>query len=264
MRSIWKGHIRFSLVTIPIQVFSAIESKNNISFKQIHQKDHGRIAYQKVCKECDEIVAYSDIVKGFEYESDQYVIFDKEELDKVKLKSTRVIDIEAFVDIDEVHPSRYESVYFVGPQGEVAQKTFALFSQSLETAGKVGIGRLILRDREDVVLLSPYKSALIMYKLRYPYELRDIEDIPDLSDHIEVDKAQLKLAKTLIDSLAMPFEKVDFEDRYRDALMELVEQKIAGKEIISISDDEDVQPAVDIMSALKASIEAAKKSKKAG
>ncbi len=264
MRSIWKGHIRFSLVTIPIQVFSAVESKNNISFRQVHKKDNGRIAYQKVCKECDEVVPFSDIVKGFEYESDQYVIFDKDELDGVKLKSTRAIDIEAFVNIDEVHPSRFEAVYFVGPQGEVAQKTFALFRQSLKNANKAGVGRLILRDREDVVLLTPYKSALLMYKLRYPYELRNVEDVPDLATDVEVDEAQLKLAKTLIDSLVMPFEKVDFEDRYRDALMELVEQKVAGKEIVTLSEDEDIKPAVDIMSALKASIEQAKKAKKAG
>ena len=258
MRSIWKGHIRFSLVTIPIQVFSAVESKNNISFKQLHKDDNGPIGYSKVCKVCDEKVPYADIVKGYEYEPDNYVIIEKADLDNIKLKSNRVIDIEAFVDINEVHPTRYEAVYFVGPNGDVATKTFNLFSKTLKGSKRAGVGRLILRDREDVVLITEHEGGLIMYKLRYPYEVRDIKDVPDLKDD-EVDKAQLKLAEQLVDSLTKKFEDVNFEDRYRDALLELVEQKVAGKEIVNISETEVETPVVDIMAALKQSIDAAKK-----
>ena len=259
MRSIWKGHIRFSLVTIPIQIFNAVESKGNVSFRQIHSEDNGPIGYKKYCKSCEETVSRDDIVKGFEYEPDQYAIFNAEELNSVKLKSTKAIDVEAFVDINEVHPTRYEAVYYIGPESEVAKKTFALFIATLRESGKAAIGRIILRDREDVVLLTPHENALIMYKLRYPYELRSIEKVPDTKDAEQPDKAAMKLAMQLVDSLTMPFENVDFEDRYRDALLELVEKKVAGKQIVTMDEGDDDKPVVDIMVALKKSIAEAKK-----
>lgn len=258
MRSIWKGNIRFSLVNIPIQIFSAVETKNNVSFRQLHGKDNGRINYTKTCNECDEEVPYGDIVKGYEYQSDQYVVFTKDELENIKLKSTKAIDIEAFVDIDEVHPTRYEAVYYVGPQGEVARQTFSLFLQTLQRTKKAGIGRIILRDKEDVVLVTPHEEGLIMYKLRYPYEIRDINKVPDLGK-AEVAEDQLKLAETLVSSLTKKFAEVDFTDRYKNALNDLVQQKVAGKQIVAIDDTEDDKPVVDIMDALKASIEEAKK-----
>ncbi len=258
MRSIWKGHIRFSLVNIPIQLFSAVESKSNISFKQLHGEDNGRINYKKVCADCEKEVPYGEIVKGYEYQPDQYVVLSKDELENIKLKSNKAIDIEAFVDVADVHPSRYEAVYYVGPQGEVAQKTFSLFSQTLIKTGKAGIGRIILRDREDVCMITPHGKGLILYKLRYPEELRDIEKVPDLGN-TEVDEAQLQLAETLVSSLTKTFDEVDFTDRYKEALEELVQTKVDGKEIVQISESEDEKPVVDIMDALKASIEQAKK-----
>jgi len=261
MRSVWKGHIRFSLVTIPIQVFSAVETKNNISFNQLHKEDNGRVGYKKTCKSCNEVLKPKDIVKGYEYEPDQYVVLTKDELSAVKLKSTRAIDIEAFVDISEVHPSRFEAVYFVGPDGDVAKQPFQLFLQTIKKSNKAGIGRIILRDREDVVVMVPEGSAIIMYKLRYPYELRDITKVPD-TEEIEVDESQLKLAQTLVDSLATTFEEIDFEDRYHEALMELVNKKIEGEEIVTAPDTETSTPTVNIMDALKASIEQSKNLKK--
>lgn len=263
MRSIWKGHIRFSLVTIPIQVFNAVETKHEIRFNQLHKEDNGRIGYNKTCKTCNEKVSSKDIVKGFQYEPDQYVIFESDELNAVKLKSTRAIEIEAFVDLAEVHPSRFEAVYYIGPNGDIAKKTFTLFSEVLRKSKKAGIGRIILRDKEDVVLITAEKNGIVMYKLRYPRELRKMEDVPDL-EPVDIDDKQLKLANTLVDSLSMSFEDVDFEDRYHDALMDLVQQKVDGKQIIIASDSsEDDKPVVDIMEALKASIEEAKKKKTA-
>lgn len=257
MRSIWKGHIRFSLVTIPIQVFNAVETKGNISFNQLHKEDNGRISYQKVCKSCNKKVSSKDIVKGYEYSDDQYVVFEPQEFDSLKLKSTRAIDIEAFVDIAEVHPSRFEAVYFVGPAGEVAKKTFSLFTHVLNKTNKAGIGRIILRDKEDVVLLKAEENGLVMYKLRFPYEIRSMKDVPDL-EVIDIDDKQIKLAETLVESLSTTFDKVDFEDRYRDALMELVEKKVEGHEIVSVTEEKSEAPVVDIMDALKASIAEAK------
>lgn len=261
MRSIWKGHIRFSLVTIPIQIFNAVNRSSAISFNQLHKEDMGRVSYRKVCRTCSEELGTKDIVKGYEYADDQYVVLEKQELEAIKLKSTRAIDIEAFVDLDEVHPSRFEAVYFVGPNGEVAKKTYGLFCEVLKKSGKAGVGRIILRDKEDVVLLKAEENGMIMYKLRYPDEVRSIEDIPD-TDGIEVDKKQLALAETLVESLLTPFEEVDFQDRYKDALMEIVNEKIDGKQIVNISDEKEDRPVIDIMDALKASIEQAKTVKK--
>lgn len=258
MRSIWKGHIRFSLVTIPVQIFNAIESKNDISFKQINKNTNSRIRYKKVDANTDEEVAYADIVKGYEYEPDQYVILSKEEMKAIKLISNRAIDVDAFVDMDEVHPSRYEAVYYVGPNGDIAHQTFNLLVKTLRKTNKAGVGRIILRDREDVVLLKPQGKGIVMYKLRYPYEVRKMEDVPDLKD-VEVDDTQLGLAETLVSSLTKPFSEINFEDRYRSALLDLVNDKIAGKQIVNIAEEEDSAPVVDIMDALKKSIEAAKK-----
>jgi DNA end-binding protein Ku len=169
--------------------------------------------------------------------------------------------VESFVDVDEVHPSRFEAVYFIGPNRDIAIGTFNLFRKALLNTNKAGVGRIILRDREDVVLLSAQDNGIIMYKLRYPYELRSLNDVPDLKD-VDVDDTQLKLAETLIKSLDKPFSKIDFDDRYHDALLELVKDKIAGKEIVTLSEEVDFTPVVDIMDALEKSIEEAKKQKK--
>lgn len=263
MKSIWRGHIRFSLVTIPVQIFNAIETGNEISFNQLHAKDKGRVSYKKVCKVCDETLSSKDIVKGYQYEKDHYVVIDKSELDQVKIKSTKAIDVEAFIDINEVHPSRYEAVYYVGPHGEVAGKTFGLFVQGLQKTGKAGVGKIVLRDREDVVLLKPFGKGLIMYKLRYPYEVRSIEDVPDLVDE-KVEDDQLALAETLINSLTKTFEEIEFKDAYHEAVLELIDAKVSGKEIVVAPEEREDAPVVDIMAALKASIDEAKNQKAAG
>jgi len=258
MRAIWKGHVRFSLVTIPVQLYSAVENKSAISFKQLHNKDNGSIGYKKVCKSCEETVPYGDIVKGYEYEPDNYVVLEKSDFENIKLKSNRVVEIDAFVSLDEVHPTRYEAIYFMGPDGEVAQGTYNLFAKTLKKSNKAGVGRIILRDREDVVLLTEHKGGLIMYKLRYPYELRKIEDVPDLKED-KIDESQLKLAETLVESLTKPFSEIDFEDRFRDALLELVQTKIDGKEVVAVTEVVKETPVVDIMDALKKSINEAKR-----
>ncbi len=257
MRSIWKGHIRFSLVTIPIQIFSAVNAKETIKFKQLHKEDNGPIGYSKICKSCNEVVPYGDIVKGYEYEPDQFVIMEKSDFDKIKIKSSKAIDIEAFVDINEVHPSRFETVYFIGPSGEVAAKTFNLFTTTLKNSGKAGVGKISLRDKEDVILLTEHKGGLLMYKLRYPEELRKMSNVPDLIE-TEVDETQLKLAETLVTSLTKSFEDIVFEDKYKNALKELVNSKVEGKQVITIGEEESETPVVDIMAALKKSIEDAK------
>ncbi|MBK8550668.1 MAG: Ku protein [Ignavibacteria bacterium] len=259
MRSIWKGHIRFSLVTIPICIYNAIETSESISFNQLHKEDNGRIGYDKRCKKCEKIVKSDDIVKGYEYEPDQYVIIENEDLAKLKLKSTKVIEIEGFVDASEVPATLYDTPYFAGPDGDVAAKTFALLCATLKDSGKLGIGKVVIRDRESVVLIAPEGNGLLLYKLRYPNEIRKITEVPKL-DGLTADKDQLKLAKTLVDSMAKPFSEIKLKDTYKDAVKDLIKAKIDGKEVVSVEEKE--KPVVDIMTAIKQSIENAGKMKK--
>ena len=259
MRPIWKGHIRFSLVTIPICIYNAIETSETISFKQLHKEDHGPVGYDKRCKKCNKNVKNEDIVKGYQYEPDQFVIIEQEDLAKLKLKSTKVIEIEGFVDATEVHPTLYDTPYYAGPDGDVAAKTYALLCATLKDSGKLGIGKVVLRDRESVVLLSPEENGLLLYKLRYPNEVRKINEVPKL-DGLTADKEQLKLAKTLVNSMAKPFSKIKLQDTYKDAVKELIKAKIDGKEVVTMEEEE--KPVVDIMTALKQSIENASKEKK--
>src|SRR3974390_3891851 len=149
LRSIWKGHIRFSLVTIPIRIYNAVDSAESIKFNQLHKEDNGAVGYDKKCKKCGKVLSTEEIVKGYQFEPEQYVIVSPEDIEKIKLKSTKVIDIEGFIDASEVHPTLYESPYFIGPDGAGGARTYGLLTQTLRETGKVGIGKLVLRDREE-------------------------------------------------------------------------------------------------------------------
>lgn len=256
MRAIWKGHIRFSLVTIPIRIYNAIDSAQTISFNLLSREGHNPVAYEKKDKVTGKVLRNEDIVKGYQYEPGQYVILEQEDLDKVKLKSTKVIEIEGFVKAEEVHPTLYESPYFIGPDGEVAAKTYALLAATLKDSGKVGVGKVVLRDRETPVLLNPHEGGILLYRLRYPNEVRSIKEVPQLLE-AKADKEQLKLAKSLVDSMTTKFANIKMEDHYADELRKIIQAKIEGKEIVSV---EEAEPeVVDIMTALKASIERAKR-----
>ena len=259
MRSIWKGHIRFSLVTIPIRIYNAVDTEETIRFNQLHKEDNGPIGYEKKCKKCGKAVTSEEIVKGYQFEPEQYVIVSPDDLAKIKLKSTKVIEIEGFIDANEVHPSLYESPYFAGPDGLVASKTYSLLAQALKTSGKVGIGKVVLRDREEVVMVGPMDGGIMLYKLRNPQELRKMENVPQIEKK-DVNKDELKLSISLVESMASNLKEMDLTDRYRDALREMIEAKVAGKEVVQVAEEE--KPAVDIMSALKQSIEQAKSKKK--
>ena len=259
MRSIWKGHIRFSLVTIPIRIYNAVDTEETIRFNQLHKDDNGAVGYEKKCKKCGKALTTEEIVKGYQFEPEQYVIVSPDDLAKIKLKSTKVIEIEGFIDAGEVHPSLYESPYFAGPDGLVATKTYSLLSEALKASGKVGIGKVVLRDREEVVMIAPLDGGLVLYKLRQQSEVRKMESVPQI-EHKAVNKDELKLSISLVESMASTLKELDLTDHYRDALRELIEAKIAGKEVISVPEEE--KPVVDIMTALKQSIDQAKAKKK--
>lgn len=258
-RSIWKGHIRFSLVTIPIRIYNAVDTAQTVRFNQLHKECSGRVGYDKKCRKCNKAVTNEQIVKGYQYEPDQYVVFEKGDVEKVKLTSTRVIEIEGFVDAKEIHPTLFESPYFAGPDGEVAAKTYSLLGAALRDSGKVGVGKVVLRDREDVVLVAPHEGGILLHRIRYPEEIRRMKDVPLVSE-VKTDKEELKLARSLVDSMATSLEKIEMRDRYHGALREMIDAKIKGKEIVTVEEEE--KPVVDIMTALKQSIEQAKMQKK--
>lgn len=256
MRAIWKGHIQFSLVTIPIRIYNAIDSGQSISFNLLSREEHNPVSYEKKDKVTGKTLRAEDIVKGYQYEPGQYVIVEQEDFEKVRLKSTKVIEIEGFVNKEEVHPTLYDSPYFIGPDGDVAAKTYGLLAATLAESGKIAVGKVVLRDRETPVLLTPQEGGIIMYKLRYPKEVRSIREVPQLLE-VKADKEQLKLAKTLVDSMTTKFTKIEMKDHYYDALKEIIDAKIEGKEVVTVAEEEP--KVVDIMTALKASIDAAKK-----
>jgi DNA end-binding protein Ku len=256
MRAIWKGHIQFSLVTIPIRIYNAIDSGQSISFNLLSREGHNPVSYEKKDKVTGKPLRGEDIVKGYQYEPGQFVIVEPEDLEKVRLKSTKVIEIEGFVKKEEVHPTLFESPYFIGPDGDIAAKTYGLLTAVLKESGKIAVGKVVLRDRETPVLLTPEDGGIIMYKLRYPKEVRSIREVPQLLE-VKADKEQLKLAKTLVDSMTTRFVNIKMKDHYYDALKEIIDAKIEGKDVVTVAEEEP--KVVDIMTALKASIDAAKK-----
>ena len=256
MRAIWKGHIQFSLVTIPVRIYNAIETGSTISFNLLSKDGHNPVGYEKKDKVTGQSLGTQDIVKGYQYEPGQYVIIDDEDFAKVKLKSEKVIVIDGFVDATEVAPALYESAYFIGPDGDVAAKTYGLLAETLKQTGKVGVGKVVLRDRETPLLLSPQEGGIMMYKLRYPEEVRSMREVPNLIE-VKPDKDQIKLAKTLVDSMTTKFANIEMKDQYSEKLKAIIDAKVAGKEVVTIT--EELPKVVDIMSALKASIDAAKK-----
>lgn len=256
MRAIWKGHIQFSLVTIPVRIYNAIDNGQTISFNLLSREGHNPVSYEKKDKVTGQPLRTEDIVKGFQYEPGQYVIIEQEDIDKVKLKSTKVIEIEGFVKAEEVHPTLFESPYFVGPDGDIAAKTYGLLSQTLKDSGKIAVGKVVLRDRETPVLINPHEGGMMMYRLRYPSEVKNMREVPQLLE-VKADKEQLKLAKTLVDSMTTKFTKIEMKDHYYDALKAIIDAKIEGKEIVTVTVEEP--KVIDIMTALKESIEQAKK-----
>ncbi|HKP38256.1 MAG TPA: Ku protein [Pyrinomonadaceae bacterium] len=255
MRSIWKGHIRFLLVAIPVRVYNAIEASERIQFNQLHREDFGPIGYDKRCKKCSQIVSNDEITKGYQYEPDRYAIVEPEEIAKVKIKTTRAVDILGFVESSEVPTTFYDSPYYIGPDGPVAEKPFALLRQVLRDTGKIGLAKVVLRDREDLVAVFPHGDGIVLQKLRYPAEVRKMEDVPEIDAVPKIDKKELALATSLVEQMVTTFSDIDTVDHYHEALRKLIDSKIKGKKVTEFEKVEEI-PRLDIMTALKKSLQA--------
>jgi DNA end-binding protein Ku len=255
MRSIWKGHIRFLLVAIPVRVYNAIEASEKIQFNQLHREDFGPIGYDKRCKKCDQVVTNDEITKGYQYEPDRYALIEPEEIAKVKIKTTKAVDIVGFVDASEIPTTFFDAPYYLGPDGPVAEKPYALLRQVMKDTGKVGLAKVVLRDREDLVAVFPHENGIVLQKLRYPAEIRSIEDVPDVDKTTKIDKKELSLATNLVEQMVTSFSDIDIVDHYREALRKLIDSKIKGKKVTEFEKVEEV-PRMDIMTALKKSLQA--------
>src|SRR5438270_6882218 len=255
MRSIWKGHIRFLLVAIPIRVYNAIEASERVQFNQLHRDDFGPVGYDKRCKKCGQIVSNDEITKGYQYEPDRYAIVEPDEIAKIKIKTTRAVDIIGFVDSSEIPQTFYDAPYYLGPDGPVAEKPYALLRQVLQDTGKVGLAKVVLRHGEHLVAVLPLENGIVLQKLRYPAEIRKVEEVPDLENAAKLDKKELMLATTLVEQMVTSFADVDTVDHYHEALRKLIDQKIKGKKVTEFEKVEDI-PRLDIMTALKKSLQA--------
>ena len=253
MRSIWKGHIRFLLVAIPVRIYNAIETSEKISFNQLHREDYGPIGYDKKCKKCGQVVSNEEITKGYQYEPDRYAIVEPEDIAKVKIKTTKAVDIVGFVDRSEIPTTFYDAPYFAGPDGPVSEKPYALLREVMKQTGKVGVGKVVLRDREDLVAVFPHEDGLVLQKLHYPHEMRKMEDVPDIEGATKLDKNELKLATTLVEQMVTTLGEIDTVDQYHQALRQLIDSKIKGKKVVEFEVEE--VPRLDIMSALKKSLQ---------
>jgi DNA end-binding protein Ku len=253
MRSIWKGHIRFLLVAIPVRIYNAIETSEKIQFNQLHRDDYGPIGYDKRCKKCQQVVTADQITKGYQYEPDRYAIVEPDDIAKVKIKTTRAVDIIGFVDSSEIPTTFYDAPYYAGPDGPVSEKPYALLREVMKQTGKVGIGKVVLRDREDLVALFPHENGLVMQKLHYPNELRKMDDVPELDNAAKPDKNEMRMATMLVEQMVTSLGEIDTVDQYHEALKRLIDSKIKGKKVVEFEVEE--VPRLDIMSALKKSLQ---------
>ena len=260
MRSIWKGTIRFSLVSIPVRIYNAVETSEKIQFNQLHRDDFGPIGYDKRCKKCSQVVTNDQIAKGYQYEPDRYALVEPDDLAKIKIKTTKAVDIVGFVNREEIPSTFYDAPYFAGPDGAASENPYALLREVMEQTGKIAVGKVVLRDREDLVAVLPHDGGLLLQKLRYPHELRNMSDVPQLENVQQLDAQklnanELELATSLVEQLATTLPEIDTQDNYFNALRTLINSKIKGTKVAELEDVDEV-PRLDLMSALKKSLEA--------
>lgn len=257
MRSIWKGAISFGLVTIPVKLYSATEQRD-VSFHQVHREDGGRIKYKRVCTVDGEEVPYSDIAKGYELPSGEMVILTDEDFAELPLSSSRRIDVLQFVEQEEVDPIYFAKSYYLEPDAQGA-KPYVLLRDALENSGQVAIVKVALRQRESLATLRVREGIFVLETMLWPDEVRT-PDFPFLDEDIEIRKQELSMATSLIESMEGEFDPTEYKDAYREALQAVIDAKVEGREVTRPEEAEE-EPAADLLSALRASVEAAKKSR---
>ena len=262
VRSIWKGAISFGLVSIPVKLYSATEERD-IAFRQVHREDGGRIRYQRVCTKCGEEVSYADIAKGYEMADGSIVVLTDDDFANVPITTNRMIDVVQFVPLEELDPIYFSKSYYLEPE-KAGIKPYVLLARALEESGKVAVVKVALRQREALAAVRVRDGVFVLETMLWPDEVREPE-FGFLDDDVEVRPQELAMAGTLIESLSGEFDPNEHHDSYREALEEVIEAKVAGQEIVAPAARPDEGGAVvDLMAALRASVDAAKKGRAGG
>src|ERR1700758_5221129 len=252
-RANWKGFLRLSLVTCPVALYPATSESEKISFNQLNKATGHRIKYLKVDAETGEEVPNEDIVKGYQLEKDQFIEVTKEELEELALESTRTIEIDEFVDKADIDPRYLIRPYYLRPDGKVGHDAFAVIRETIREMDKVAIGRVVLTSREHIIALEPLEKGLVGTLLRYPYEVRGEAEYFDEIQDVKVTKDMLDLAKHIVNQKSGNFDPKKFEDHYETALVDIINQKRAGKPIAP-KERPRGENVVDLMEALRRSV----------
>ena len=252
--TVWKGHLTFGLVSFPVKLFTAARG-DSISFNQLHKHDNSRIKQVIYCQAEDKPIPRSEIVKGYEYEKDRYVVVEDEDIKKMAPTTAKVMEILEFVKATEVDPIYFESSFYMAPD-DAGEKPYALLFDTLKRTGYVGVAKIAMHNREHIVIFRPGATGLMMHTMYFAHEVRKVEEFR--TDTSIVKDSEAKLAQMLVESLAASFEPEKYKDTYRDNLQALIEAKIKGEEVVTPPAPEPSK-VIDIMEALKKSLAIAKK-----
>ncbi len=254
-RPIWRGAISFGMVSIPIKLYGSTDSKD-ITFHLLHKKCLSRIKQQRHCPVEEEVIEWNEVVRGYEFSKDQYVVMEDADFEKVPVKTVRSIDITSFVSLDEVDPQYYERTYYLEPE-EVGRKPYALLLRALEETKRVAVAKVALRQKEQLCLLRPRESLLLMQSMFFPDEIRGSSDLslPDVS--VDISDKELEMAHSLVEMLTTKFDPTQYKDEYREALLSVIEQKVNGAVIAPPPQVKG--KVVDLMAALRESIQSVEK-----
>jgi DNA end-binding protein Ku len=247
--TVWKGHLTFGLISMPVRMFAAARGER-ISFNQLHKECHSRLKQPLFCPVCNRNVERSEIVKGYEYEKDQYVLFSEEELDKIEPASARVMEILEFVKLSEMDPLYFDSSYYVSPE-DAGVKAYHLLMKAMEESGYGAVAKLTMHQREHIVIVRPGTKGMTLHTMFYSNEIRAAEAVP--TDKIEVKDQEKKLAQQLIESLAAPFEPQKYRDEYQENLRAMISAKLQGQQVTEVAQPH-LAPVIDLMEALKKSL----------
>ncbi|UII54417.1 Ku protein [Cytobacillus spongiae] len=257
MHTIWKGSIRFGLVNIPIKLHAATEDKD-VKLRNLHKECHSPIKYEKVCPVCDVEIQTGDMVKAYEYTKGKFVVLDEEDLEQLKKENEeKAVEIIDFVKMNEIDPIYFNRSYFMSPN-ESGGKAYSLLRKALKDSEKVGLAKIIIRAKEHLAVVRVYENTLLMETIHYPDEVRSAGDVPNVPAEDTITDKELETATLLIDQLTTEFEPEKFNDDYRTALLELIESKRTGEEVVAPVGKEPASNVTDLMAALQASIDRTK------
>jgi len=256
-RAFWTGHLRLSLVNIPVRLYPATTTEKTIGFHQIHEPSGKRIRYQKIAPGVGP-VENEEITKGYEYEKGKYVLIDPKEIDELKLESKQTIDLARFVDEDAIDDRYFQTPYYLMPDGDMADEGYVLLQRALKETKKIGIGQFILRGHGNIVAIKPFGKGLLLEVLRHANEIRSAETLFDEIPSVKVDKEALDLAKELITRKAGKFEPQQFKDEYTEAVRELIHAKLENRAPEIVTEEPGGAKVINIMDALKKSVQQGK------